>query len=683
MLLALGLITKLNAITGLITSDGSWKSPVSDDSYKAPVSDKDYQSAKSDDDYKAPTSGPGYVAPKIDSNWKAPTSDNNWSSPTASPTNILNATKTVVQPEDQTNNIIPANNTDNKEDFLPQWKFAGKWRAITLLISYSDGEWEYLDAPTELLEIKDDHNWEMGAQKGKWRVEKIEESDWQRWQVKKYFPETKLVFDEPDGSITDGPIEPSTLWVIYDVDQQDGRGMRNVQVRFQKAIAQSDYLFTVDKVGAGLVRSLDKKIDCGPVCLKNYKAGQMVTLVATPDEGWSFSKWSGNCIGTESVCRVVVDGQTTVAAEFKGSCNDNSGCPQDQACIESNCVQLECKCGIVKEHACQKYECCYSSDCGEGRKCNVQARKCVEESGCRGIMINGDPASKHDLVFVGANFKDYETLEKAVKLLLDYEGNFESKLGAFSLSPFKENLDKFNYWMVLAPNYPHYEEDSPVKGMGADKLYYPDETYYLDFVKNCERDTIIILSPLVFRSFAGLPTQGASGGIVFLSLNNPLKEASLYHGRTLAHELGHAMGGLADEYVEYGAKEQSGDRPNCAKDIDEARRKWGDLAGIDGVDYYTGIDGVNGTKYYKSPQPSIPDLGFFPDGSDFSDGGCAFVHKNIRPTVSSIMTMHYTLDNDFGPVNERILSEKLKAYDSQPSIEPQGVRGRRFVEDPG
>ncbi|MBI3033880.1 hypothetical protein HYY72_01865 [Candidatus Woesearchaeota archaeon] len=131
-----------------------------------------------------------------------------------------------------------------------------------------------------------------------------------------------------------------------------------------------------------------------------------------------------------------------------------------------------------------------------------------------------------------------------------------------------------------------------------------------------------------------------------MSLNNPLKDNYKYSGRTLAHEFGHAIGGLADEYVEYGATEQAGDRPNCAKDLDEAKRKWGDLEGVRGVDYYTGIEGVSGTKYYKSPQPSIPDLGFFPDGSDFSDGGCAFVHKNIRPTISSIMTMHYTLDND-------------------------------------
>ncbi|MBI3033879.1 hypothetical protein HYY72_01860 [Candidatus Woesearchaeota archaeon] len=54
------------------------------------------------------------------------------------------------------------------------------------------------------------------------------------------------MFDEPDGSITEGPLEANTIWIIYDADNNDGRGMRNIQMKFKEAIAQSDYLFTVD-----------------------------------------------------------------------------------------------------------------------------------------------------------------------------------------------------------------------------------------------------------------------------------------------------------------------------------------------------------------------------------------------------------------------------------------------------
>lgn len=720
-MLVFGLFTTPQ-FTGMVTSDEGYKSPTTGPGYLAPkvgpgyeetTIGPGYQESTVGPGYQKPETGPGYIAPESD-NWTAPTTGPGFQSPGTNDSGnttllpvepIINQTGSINQTAavnqtillnqtdqnqtvlpNQTSNIIPRNDTDNKEDFLPQWKFVGKWRVITVLVSYADGEWEYVDPPTDLLDIKNEHEWEMGTQKGTWRVEKIEEADWERWQIKKYSPETKLVFDEPDGSITDGPMEPNQLWIIYDVDQNDGKGVRNVQIRLNPAVAQTDYLFTVDKIGAGLVRSLDKKIDCGSVCLKNYKVDQLVTLVATPDEGWVFSKWSGDCIGTENVCRVVVQGKMAVAAEFKGSCKDNEGCPQDQACINSNCVQLECKCGVVKNHACQKYECCYDSDCGDGKKCNVQARKCIAASSCKEVLKNGDPAKKHDMVFVGANFKDYETFEKMIKLLLDYEGKFETKLGVFSLTPFKENKDKFNFWMVLVPDYPHYTFDSPVKGVGADTLYIPDETYYETFVQSCERDTVVVVSPYLFRSFAKFPTSGASGGIVYLSLENPLK-GSEYLGRTLAHELGHAFGGLADEYVEYGSADltETGEYPNCAPNLEAAQAKWGDLEGIRGVHYYTGIEGIEGTTYYKNPEQTFPELGLFPDGSDWGDGGCAYVHKNIRPTQTSIMKSNYDLENDFGPVNERILSEKLSIYDSQDQepIEPQGTRGRRFIEDQG
>ena len=119
-------------------------------------------------------------------------------------------------------------------------------------------------------------------------------------------------------------------------------------------------------------------------------------------------------------------------------------------------------------------------------------------------------------MFVGADFKDYDDLEKAAKILLDYEGNFQTRLGVFSLTPFKENLGKFNFWMVLAPDYPHYEVESPIKGVGPDTIYLPDEAYYESFVQNCERDTVVVISPYLFRSFAKFPTTGGSGGLVYL-----------------------------------------------------------------------------------------------------------------------------------------------------------------------
>jgi len=58
------------------------------------------------------------------------------------------------------------------------------------------------------------------------------------------------------------------------------------------------------------------------------------------------------------------------------------------------------------------------------------------------------------------------------------------------------------------------------------------------------------------------------------------------------------------------------------------------------------------------------------------------------------MGSHYTLENDFGPVNERVISERLAVYPSKEepninennldnSIQPSGGRGRIFLEDAG
>ena len=167
--------------------------------------------------------------------------------------------------------------------------------------------------------------------------------------------------------------------------------------------------------------------------------------------------------------------------------------------------------------------------------------------------------------------------------------------------------------------------------------------------------------------------------------------AAKYSGRLLLHEFGHAFGGLSDEYVEYGKGTRKDIHllPNCAEDLENAKAKWGDLVGIEGVDFYTGIPDVPGTKYFKNDYVSVPEIGLFPDGSDIGDGGCAYELKNIRPTTSSIMKFQFEMDYDYGPVNERELQRKLDDYSEEPAREnknpvaSQGAKSRKFASDSG
>jgi hypothetical protein len=53
---------------------------------------------------------------------------------------------------------------------------------------------------------------------------------------------------------------------------------------------------TVTKTGEGTITSEPAAIDCGEDCTQEYTApGTQVTLIATPDNGWAFDQWQGDC----------------------------------------------------------------------------------------------------------------------------------------------------------------------------------------------------------------------------------------------------------------------------------------------------------------------------------------------------------------------------------------------------
>jgi hypothetical protein len=91
------------------------------------------------------------------------------------------------------------------------------------------------------------------------------------------------------------------------------------------------------------------------------------------------------------------------------------------------------------------------------------------------------------------------------------------------------------------------------------------------------------------------------------------------------HELGHSLG-LRDECIDCGELCPPGE-PNCAETQEEAKAWWGDMVGkVERVNY---IHGCCGNKNY------------------------------IRPVIASLMNDTEKAE-DFGPVNERFLSEELR-----------------------
>jgi uncharacterized repeat protein (TIGR01451 family) len=53
------------------------------------------------------------------------------------------------------------------------------------------------------------------------------------------------------------------------------------------------YTLTINKIGNGTVTG--SNIDCGNDCQDNYNNETNITLTATPDNGWRFDGWSGDC----------------------------------------------------------------------------------------------------------------------------------------------------------------------------------------------------------------------------------------------------------------------------------------------------------------------------------------------------------------------------------------------------
>jgi uncharacterized repeat protein (TIGR02543 family) len=102
------------------------------------------------------------------------------------------------------------------------------------------------------------------------------------------------------------------------VVQADGAATANFNAASSQqtvTITQVTYLLTVTNGGNGLVTSSPPGINCGVDCTESYDAGTVVTLTATPDLGYSFDGWTGDCSGV-GACVVTMNAAMTVGATF-------------------------------------------------------------------------------------------------------------------------------------------------------------------------------------------------------------------------------------------------------------------------------------------------------------------------------------------------------------------------------
>ena len=79
-----------------------------------------------------------------------------------------------------------------------------------------------------------------------------------------------------------------------------------------------NYTITLNKTGNGTIASAPAGIDCGTTCAASYALDTPVTLTATPDTGFVFAGWSGDCssAGMNHTATVTMDAAKTCTATF-------------------------------------------------------------------------------------------------------------------------------------------------------------------------------------------------------------------------------------------------------------------------------------------------------------------------------------------------------------------------------
>jgi hypothetical protein len=102
--------------------------------------------------------------------------------------------------------------------------FVGSWRIFSERIFYDIGGAGSAAVPvTRNLELLKDGTWRFGDSQGTWTVTEITSEDWARWAVNPYGPTRKMILNNWNKAVADGPIEESKgyidfIWVIYHVE---------------------------------------------------------------------------------------------------------------------------------------------------------------------------------------------------------------------------------------------------------------------------------------------------------------------------------------------------------------------------------------------------------------------------------------------------------------------------------
>lgn len=246
------------------------------------------------------------------------------------------------------------------------------------------------------------------------------------------------------------------------------------------------------------------------------------------------------------------------------------------------------------------------------------------------VHVTGDSADRFDLVFVGDGYTEAD--------LETYSANVLGKWTELSsVEPFASYKDYFNVWQVNVVSPESGVDHDPTKGI--EKNTALDMGFWCQG-RDANTERLLCVNETKAKQFAALAPQadqvialgntskygGAGGSVATASGSNAQA------GQIAIHELGHSIGGLADEY-EYPYATYSGLEPreiNVTRDPTGAQ-KWAGYLGQPSPDGGV-IGAVEGARYYKN--------GLY------------------RPTANSIMR---TLGKEFNSIGRDAMVKAFKA----------------------
>lgn len=197
-------------------------------------------------------------------------------------------------------------------------------------------------------------------------------------------------------------------------------------------------------------------------------------------------------------------------------------------------------------------------------------------STAQSVLSTGDSTERLDMVFLGDGYTESE--------LTDFESDVDRMVAyLLSIEPYGSYSDLFNVWRIDAAS-----AESGVDHPERSPSVLRDTTYGcaygcagLDRLICCDDGAVLSAVSAAVPAADGImvlvndPQYGGSGGYQY---------ATSYVGpagdRVVAHELGHSLVGLGDEY-NYGAASGAEARPNCTTDpTDPPWSAWLDEPGV-------------------------------------------------------------------------------------------------------